>query len=166
MLMPIVSMNKMAMNESVAATCCFKESASPTNVYWTTLNGGWIGQGYVETLDWKVSKRLLNGWTALGYDVKVPNDRYDLVTFPALWKNEATGTWMVDYTGGAIDLDVFFVSQDTIKRGDSCKHDSTNCKYRVWDIVWKQNYHFDSTTKHTNGVDDWTVPHEAKQFNS
>ena len=55
------------MNESVATTCCFHEVASPTNVYWEVLNGGWIGSGFVEVWDWVPRGEL---WASLlGFDV-------------------------------------------------------------------------------------------------
>ena len=47
MVMPVVTINKMAMNESVASTCCYRDVVTPTAVYWEVLHGGSIGSGFV-----------------------------------------------------------------------------------------------------------------------
>ncbi|HIQ62050.1 MAG TPA: hypothetical protein IAA66_00510, partial [Candidatus Avichristensenella intestinipullorum] len=46
MLMPIVSMNKMSMNESVAASCCWRYVLGVHEQYPEILHGGKIGTTY------------------------------------------------------------------------------------------------------------------------
>jgi len=104
MLMPIVSMNKMAMNESVAASCCFQEVASPTNVYWEVLNGGWIGSGFVETKNWR-DGAFRDYWSKLGYDINL-GDTGTLANLATFRAANFPGGWAVRvaYTDGVVGL--------------------------------------------------------------
>lgn len=172
MLMPIVSMNKMAMNESVAATCCYHEVASPTNVFWEVLHGGWIGAGYVDVLGWWSSS--YKDWTALAYDVKgVKNDNGTYNALPKIAKTtvpQADGTtltqWDVyDPNLGWVELCDFFKLDNPFSQGALCTHDSQECAYRFQEVQHLPNQHFQSTSAHKT-ADNWKVPHDAKQFNS
>lgn len=181
MMMPIVSMNKMAMNESVATTCCYRQVPTPTAVYWEVLNGGWIGSGYKDTLQWRDGYEHLedinmSAWLNLGYDLK--GDAADVVDFmtnntlvygavnataePKYWINSVSqlmpnmslGTQIANVSGGKTLL------------GDVCDHDGTNCNYRVLAAVYSENQHFESTSKHDTGKANWQNPHDATQFSS
>jgi hypothetical protein len=54
MLMPIISMSQMAMNESIAASCCYRVSLADAPVFQTTLHGGYVGGGAIESYSWKM----------------------------------------------------------------------------------------------------------------
>lgn len=185
MLMPIVSMNKMAMNESVAATCCYHEKASPTNVYWEVLNGGWIGSGYVELKNYDKFNADDNGWLKYTHDIK---DTWASGTLPVLSKTLA-GTWVVNmnqnYISSLVPVDLIWDSKagaddawyslsdwltykGTGMRDATCSHNDSTCYYFLSDIQHKSNQHFQATTKHsvpTSGQ-SWNLPHDVGQFNS
>lgn len=166
MLMPIVSMNKMAMNESVAATCCYREVASATNVYWEVMNGGWIGSGYVNELNWKNDSFI--GWGMLDFDITGVTSA-NLLTLPALNKRvtvEGKTEFYVITNGLEESVDVFLSTNGVFGRGSSCSHNDGLCTLKVEEIVHRSNQHFESTTKHDTKKKDWTKPHTAAQFNS
>ena len=187
MLMPIVSMNKMAMNESVAATCCFQEVASPTNVYWEVLNGGWIGSGFVETKNWKQpNPTILKDWAkCYGSDVTMKPSTGNTYVIPYLsvsccddkiWVAVGgTGNyWNGTYTTGAAgenpakagEFNLYtMVANDDIRIGDRCAHNSTDCKYLDFEIQHLSNRHWEAVRAH-GGISDWAKPHEAVRFHS
>lgn len=166
MLMPIVSMNKMAMNESVAATCCYKEVGSTNNIYWQPLNGGHLGPSYVENLGWIDDKA--KAWGQLSFDVN------GLIDSNGVWQEgghvlskrvDSLGNseWWIDE---AKTVDQWIADMPHVSRGRSCSHSDGTCPYRVFKITYETNQHVGATTKHTTGGDDWDKPHTAKQFNS
>ena len=185
MLMPIVSMNKMAMNESVAATCCYHEIASPTNVYWEVLHGGWIGSGYVSVADYL--HRSYKAWTAFGYDLASFNPAKD-GGLPALASAKGADdrtTWYVQtdpsesfddfiqnggYTGSGdawIPLqDWFDTNSFGAYPGSACTHKDSTCLYRYEEIQHLNNQHFEATSGHRTAGDNWNKPHNASGFNS
>ncbi len=178
MKMPIVFMTKMAMNESVAATCCYKQVASPTNVYWDLPHAGWVGNGYVDVRARKDPS--LKAWEVFGFDLSgLAFTNGKLTTVPP---GIAT---MVDTNGnttyGVVDsgvapsggrqyptLDEFFAGQSTYSRGSSCDHKVTGsnvCAYYDQSPQYKVGWHFEAKSKHAN-LDNWALPHEVVQFNS
>ncbi len=184
MLMPIVSMNKMAMNESVAATCCYRQVPSPTNVYWEVLNGGWIGNGFK---NYRTLKHVsMTPWLALGFDLNplaAINAVGDANPLPGVAKftiNDVTGWWTTDTTGATAvqPLDEWLSwlpvpnggqGNGTFVRGSACDHKATGsniCNYYNQTSSYANNQHFEAKAKHTTGGDDWAFPHDAKQFNS
>jgi len=192
MLMPIVSVNKMAMNESVAMTCCFQEVASPTNVYWEVLNGGWIGSGFVETKSWKHAG--LEAWAKLSYDIAGGTGADPLAAlagtkikdgFVEVWV-DGVNVWWEHVAGPAAQPDVWlggvtpavfpanyyinilewFTHNGVYSRGDNCKHEDPSCRYLNFEIAHLANRHWDSTKKHDTKTTDWSKPHEAKRFHS
>jgi len=187
MLMPIISMNKMAMNESVAATCCFQEVASPTNVYWEVLNGGWIGSGFVET-----KKKLVHdSW--FNYQLEASKDSYlpdmkihkyvslggvDYVAIvvpdplPVAWPYGIgagdfvgiTGTYAAPEDGDLVKLSAL-VAGGAVAFDGCCDHKDSSCRYLKFEIAHLANRHWDSVKSH-GGITDWAKPHEAKRFHS
>ncbi len=182
MLMPIVSMNKMAMNESVAATCCYRQVPSPTNVYWEVLNGGWLGNGFKN--DRSLKHVSMKPWLALGFDLKPKwsplslNDVNSTNPLPGIAKftiDDQTEWWMTDDLGNnaGILLDTWLANGPDGNldwgRGPSCDHKSTGsniCAYYNQNAAYAYNQHFEAKSKHSTGGDDWAFPHDAKQFNS
>ncbi len=174
MLMPIVSMNKMAMNESVAATCCYRQVASPTNVYWEVLNGGWIGSGYVDVRARK--SESLKAWEVFNFDLKGwLNTDGSINAAPAVStvvNPDGTTTYGVVWGGSVITLDAFFTpsvsGQSTFTRGGYCDHKVTGtnvCAYYDQSPQYKSNYHFEAKSKHAE-LSSWATPHAANPFNS
>ena len=172
MMMPIVSMNKMAMNESVASTCCYREVATPTAVYWEALHGGWIGNGYVngkslkaEYVDMKASWRDYKGdFTGAGMIALM--NQYDLKFTSFLNPDGTSGpsAWYV-LDGTPTLLDVALTNTPGAGVANvGCTHDVDTCKYYNFAPKYEENQHFDSTSAHDSG--NWKVPHTAKPFAS
>jgi len=182
MLMPIVSMNKMAMNESVATTCCYRHMTSATNVYWEVLNGGWIGNGYVDELVWLANRRPASRypkditWTTLG--LAWGGWASQTAAFGSI--TEITITEVYDpaglvprttyvVSGGAaptLGNDMHnLIGSGIISISAACSHDTVDCAYREMEISYAENRHFQSEKKHDT-ASDWTKAHEASAFNS
>jgi len=177
MLMPIVSMNKMAMNESVATTCCFRQKASPSNVYWEVLNGGWIGSGYVEVKSFNRASATTNGWTGFSWDVKeLPSSGLPPVSkgLDGLWRVKlADGAGFMDVLWGIgdppydwVDLGEWMKSKKLSFKDGCCSHVDSDCIYFASEIQHRNNQHFQSTTKHSKGGANWSLPHTAVEFTS
>ena len=158
MVMPIISMNRMAMNESVATTCCYKMTISGTNMYWETLNGGQIGPGYsAGSLGWKQPDTYYKKWALLPYDVDV--EKLEKAGFPELEATSAGSN--TTYSVNGVEISEFLRSIDGKK--EDCEHNSSDCAYRISGLLWSSNLHFDSTTKHDTGG---SAAHAAVQFSS
>ena len=180
MLMPIVSMNKMAMNESVATTCCYRQVATPTATYWEVLNGGWIGSGYVEELVKKSPYGSMDSsWFDFKYDIvgdgvgdKLKNNFVKYVSGATVGTDTSnpSGNWLVygvDVTNPSGDTLSGFLANMGLRTDATCDHKTNvNCVYRETKIAFKDNQHFESKTKHDKGGSDWAKPHGAAQFSS
>lgn len=181
MLMPIVSMNKMAMNESVATTCCYREVATPTAMYWEVLNGGWIGSGYVDGATRNSAYQYLNkSWLDYKYDViftagpdpdvdMSASVRYESLLYPA-GATTAVSNWYVYGTDGLLlgTMSEYLGGLGVPTRTDeTCDHKTNSkCVYNTIGATFKENQHFESKTKHTTGGTDWAKPHTADKFSS
>ena len=161
MIKPIVSMNKMAMNESVATTCCFAEViASSNKLVWDVQHGGYLGTTYVDNSAW--NNKYNKSWKMLSYDVTGSPDAFTLhLTKDADGKDvftvaDGTNAWgLADALAGSM-----------LNKGAACTHDGEGCFYYSGGIVIADNQHIDSTSKHTTGGDDWAKPHKATKHNS
>ena len=156
MMMPVVQLRAMAMNESVAATCCYRESASPTNTYWATLNGGWIGQAYAPG-ETKWDSLVHTSWKWLDYDVSNVDDG------SILSYSVAGSVTLFDVGGVSLDS---FLNDGTHKKLGSCKHADGSCAYISAPVILKPNQHCGSKSKHDTGGTAWSKPHDAKQWGS
>ncbi len=170
MIKPIVSMNRMSMNESVAATCCYRELALSDKVIWEVLNGGWIGTGYATLDGFKSGFEFIKDstWNTYGYDVTNDGGSDALAGlmnsyFPVLSTN-TTGesVWTLD----GVPIDALTIAENGLRRGSVCSHTDGNCIYRVSDNTLVNNYHFESTMKHDTSGKDWTLPHPSMKFSS
>ena len=165
MKMPIVSLNNMAMNESVAATCCFAavnvnghnyetvlsggyltDKISGKPVYKTTVNKSWLtipGDYMAGTAGWTLTQELVNGAWTLG--AKDPDGKF--------YK-------LADCTPVAEGNYALYQPNLT-----NCDHNGDYCAYvaNVDTIIVKT--HVGSTVEHSASK-NWAADHAAIRFNS
>ena len=154
MLMPIVSMNKMSMNESVAASCCWRYVLGVHEQYPEILHGGKIGTTYEVKLTLKNKyKKMKNGWLSLDYDV--------------------AANWAIEPIYYDPDNNLWkFSSNDTVVQKESvsvvkpsCTHDDGSCSYYEEVPTYSQDMHIGATSAHANEK-KWDEPHKAVQYSS
>lgn len=180
MMMPIVSMNKMAMNESIAVTCCYREVATPTAVYWEVMNGGWIGSGYVNTTGWydnfeaavsgKVWQKYewdINGAGGNDLNALINGVRPEYGDYTTFGGEAKTGWFVPDSVNGVGSMDAAnaTAANEGWTRGKSCTHVDGTCNYRYDENAYAQNQHWNATTAH-GGITAWSAPHGAARYNS
>ncbi|MEG0767371.1 MAG: hypothetical protein RR482_06615 [Clostridia bacterium] len=174
--MPIVAMNEMAMNESIASDCCYAYTETGLDRISKVINGGTIGT--VKVNCWKsdiaanlkidqfkgiipacphyysvmTNEGLLNPgsvtkiWFMANGGRITPNNGNDGFT-PAQEAERAAG-YRTSWTGSAY-----------------CTHDSSQCPWIS--IAAAQNQqHIGATVPHALGGVGWAQPHKAYQFNS
>ena len=160
MLMPIVSMNKMSMNESVAASCCWRYVLGVHEQYPEILHGGKIGTTYEVKLqlkgDYAVSG-VKNGWLALPYDVGVSDAKLNISY------NPGRDDWFWQYGG-----EDYYIKEnpnllDIVK--SPCPHNDGSCSYYQEVPVYQQDMHIGATSAHGNEK-KWDEPHKAVQYSS
>lgn len=164
---PIITRQKMAMNESVAATCCFRQVVSSTNYYNEVLAGGALESGPLSTFSWKT--KIPQEWAWLPFDVDF--SQYTGNT-PVPYYNNLMGAWWVLYFQGS---KIVYASSIDELLGDpeipiavtneGCTHQDRNCLYIDYsDDV--RTIHKGATEPHISGGQDFLAPHEAMQFSS
>jgi hypothetical protein len=165
MLMPIVSMNKMAMNESVAATCCYKLVLAGSSNFTEVLHGGYVGDGYIESFAWDakwsaIDKKLAE---STKHDIKTPSQLADWQIY-----QDYEGTWWVMPGGNAKDT----VNNTKVSGmgwyGAACTHDTALCGMKAQTVTWTKDQHWGATTAHSTVPTTTTFdkPHAAKQYAS
>ena len=160
MLMPIVSMNKKSMNESVAASCCWRYVLGVHEQYPEILHGGKIGTTYEVKLklkgDYAVSG-VKSGWLALPYDVAVGDAPREIYYDPEkddwFWKNNAVNCYLKDHPDG------FKIVKSP------CTHNDGSCSYYKEVPTYSQDMHIGATSAHANKK-NWAEPHKAEQYSS
>ena len=158
MLMPIVSMNKMSMNESVAASCCWRYVLGVHEQYPEILHGGKIGTTYEVKLTLKgdyVAKGVASGWLSQGYDVEPSLAKKHISYNPddKVWYRP-DDDWIVNATN---------VAPFVVK--PSCPHNDGSCSYYQEVPVYQQDMHIGATSAH--GTEKkWDEPHKAVQYSS
>ena len=156
MIKPIVSMNKMAMNESVATSCCFAEIVTSNNkIMWDVLYGGYIGSNLVYDHAW--DEDTSKSWKWLPYDVKG-------ITTQSLTMTVVDGknVYMVD---GTMTLEQW-IGHGHGSKGKDCAHVDGYCDYITSDYKLVDDQHIDSTGAHFSGGDNWAKPHKATKHSS
>ncbi len=160
MLMPIVSMNKMSMNESVAASCCWRYVLGVHEQYPEILHGGKIGTTYEVKLqlkgDYAVSG-VKSGWLSLDYDV-IPGVAACAISYDPdakVWRDATTRT--------AIDKATLASYGQVVK--SYCPHNDGSCSYYQEVPVYQQDMHIGATSAHANEK-KWDEPHKAVQYSS
>ena len=157
MLMPIVSMNKMSMNESVAASCCWRYVLGVHEQYPEILHGGKIGTTYEVKLQLKEEYAgLKNGWLSLDYDV-IPG-----VAACAISYDPDNKVWR-DANDVAIDKATLASYKQVVK--SYCTHDDGSCSYYNEVPTYSQDMHIGATSAHGNEK-KWAEPHKAVQYSS
>ena len=157
MLMPIVSMNKMSMNESVAASCCWRYVLGVHEQYPEILHGGKIGTTYEVKLQLKNKyKDLKSGWLALPYDVDVVAAGREISYNPGrddwFWQEGKNDYYLKDYP------DRFKIVKSP------CPHNDGSCSYYEEVPTYSQDMHIGATSAHV--TDNWDEPHKAVQYSS
>jgi hypothetical protein len=156
-------MNKMAMNESVAATCCYRFETVNFAAIQQILHGGYITDIMVTEIDLKPGIAISDAWKAYG-------------KYPA-WPDAAG--YLKNYTPVKGDFDANPATADSwmLKKGDTVigvpndfvDYDLTNpatCPY-VWEVTeWKLNQHVGSTTAHSTDDGAFAKAHKATQYAS
>ena len=154
MLMPIVSMNKMSMNESVAASCCWRYVLGVHEQYPEILHGGKIGTTYEVKLQLKEEYAgLKNGWLSLDYDVAA-NWAIEPIYYDPdnnLWKLSSNDTVVQKKNVSVVK--------------SSCPHNDGSCSYYNEVPTYSQDMHIGATSAH--GTEKkWDEPHKAVQYSS
>ena len=159
MLMPIVSMNKMSMNESVAASCCWRYVLGVHEQYPEILHGGKIGTTYEVKLTLKNKyKDLKSGWLALPYDVTADYAMKPINYYP----DEEGGVWK--YENGNLVSKSALAEKGKLARS-SCDHSDAGCEYYSEVPTYSQDMHIGATSAHGNEK-KWDEPHKAVQYSS
>ena len=170
MLKPIVSMNQMAMNESIATTCCYVWNGTSLLGSASLPHGGQLVAGskttyYTWNADRTVAKEINKSW--LNWTGGHVNPNF------ASWKYNA-----VDSQGN----NVAYVTKDNVRDdlyiGDKvnsniafagyCDHKGADCWYTKETSFDKTFTHVGATSAHytwTTGH-KWLMDHEAVQFSS
>ena len=187
--MPVVVLNEMTMNESIASDCCFKQVTEGYVTTKTVLNGGTIGS-YVtyplkaSVVDFYGSRSALPTYH---YKVYVPINNFTSAPTPtpvvgsinqAGWTSDANAvksydvlTFSTDASGnldqvitvgdGAVaNLTGVYIKQN----GGACDHFNSDCPFVTKTTM--SDAHIGSTMKHLFGGTDWQNPHKAQQYNS
>ena len=158
MLMPIVSMNKMSMNESVAASCCWRYVLGVHEQYPEILHGGKIGTTYEVKLQLKgdyATNGVASGWLSQGYDV-TPEIALHSISY-----NPDTKQWYRASDGWSVNATS--VAPYVVK--SSCPHNDGSCSYYKEVPVYQQDMHIGATSAHANEK-KWDEPHKAVQYSS
>lgn len=167
MQMPIVSMQKMSMTESVASTCCYRNVVTSSNHFTEVLFGGGIESGPHNTASWKPG--IPTEWAQLPYDVDFSN--YTGNTPVPYFNNLLGGWWVLYFDKGtivyasAIDDLISDPSIPVSIANNGCTHSDNTCLY----IDYREQsveLHVGATQPHKFGGTDFAKPHEAMQFSS
>lgn len=184
MIFPVVSVNNMSMNESVAATCCFRRDVMNGNVYETVLSGGSLHDTIQN--DFVYNEGLTDkGWLKIQGDFQAALEGNTLRKVTDIFGNTFYG---YSYVNSGTDVNVFVVvSQNLISGGDIavitladgttynyhmglsqryCDHTTTACQY-IDDVTQSiVRKHENATVEHAAGGANWAQPHNAIRFNS
>ena len=160
MLMPIVSMNKMSMNESVAASCCWRYVLGVHEQYPEILHGGKIGTTYevVLTLESKY-KDMKSGWLALPYDVTADYAMKPINYHP----DEEGGVWKYASSGKVVKKSDRAAAEKLAR--SSCDHRDAGCEYYSDLPTYSQDMHIGATSAPAH-LTAWAEPHKAEQYSS
>ena len=171
MLKPIVSMNQMAMNESIATTCCYVWNGTSLLGSASLPHGGQLVAG---------SKTTYYTWN---------KDRTGAAAISGSWLNWKGGhvrPVFADWKYNAVDSqgnNVAYVSKDNVRTdlyvngvvnaeiaidANYCDHKGADCWYTKETSFNKSFTHVGSTSAHYTytGGHSWLADHPAAQFSS
>ena len=156
MLMPIVSMNKMSMNESVAASCCWRYVLGVHEQYPEILHGGKIGTTYEVNLTLAEGfENMATGWLAMSSDLKKDYSHWS--DYQLNFNPDAEQQWTFADGSNANPLEGL--------TGVYCPHDDASCLYYDEVPTYSQDMHIGATSAHAN-LKAWDEPHKAVQYSS
>ena len=186
---PIVSVNNMSMNESVAATCCFRIDNVNGSVYETVLSGGSIELITKNVMQYKEGFcDKSNCWLSIpgdflpalnGDHLAIKKDIFGNKVYCAV---DAGGAILgvlqtSDLTSSAYVGDLVLVTWNETDGQQTynlitdhshryCDHQGTYCDYV--DGVTQQitRNHVGATVEHIAGGNNWAAAHTAMRFNS
>ena len=144
------------MNESVAASCCWRYVLGVHEQYPEILHGGKIGTTYEVKLQLKgeyVANGVKDGWLSLNYDVSPYWAKQQILYDPDnnLWKFAEDGTVMQK-------------EKVTVEKS-SCPHNDGSCSYYEEVPTYSQDMHIGATSAHGTET-KWAEPHKAVQYSS
>ena len=165
MLKPIVSMNQMAMNESIATTCCYKWNGVSITGSATVLHGGELKVNYsyeyiYPGTDAPGATKVVvsSGWLTVPC-VPTGSDNYEFVKTAANLPYKSAGDWY--YGDTAITT-----NGGNIVVGNWAFTDPTS--YYTKKVAGKSIQHVGATSAHdewTSG-NNWLADHAAVQYSS
>ena len=146
------------MNESVAASCCWRYVLGVHEQYPEILHGGKIGTTYEVELKYEdayAANGVAQGWLSQGYDV-TPELAFQSISYNPDTKQwyRPSDNWIVDATN---------VAPYVVK--PSCTHDDGSCSYYNEVPTYSQDMHIGATSAHGNEK-KWDEPHKAVQYSS
>lgn len=167
MQMPILAVHAMAMNESVAATCCYRQVVSSSNYYTEVLSGGVIESGPQNMAIWK--EGVPQEWAWLDFDVDF--SAYTGNT-PVPYYNNLLKKWWVLYFNQSTIVYASPIEEllndpaiPISVKNQGCTHSDKTCLY----ITYKQengSLHVGATQAHEKGGAGFAQTHTAMQFSS
>ena len=160
MKMPIVSLNNMAMNESVAATCCYSHNHINGHYFDSVLNGGALEIRIAETPIYK--DQLMRSWLSVTTGDYVEATQGLELTSEF---NTVTGAWEYGtYVEGTWTPLAKCTKVDNFNLG-YCDHKGEYCSY-IKDYKHEQyTAHVGATVAHSASK-NWAADHAAIRFNS
>ena len=165
MLKPVVNMNKMAMNESIATTCCFVWNGTSYAGSATMPHGGTLVAKYNTTYYLKDANRgveVSKGWI---------NWKGGHITNRTLMANapfESAGSW---YVAGVDTQVTELVSANSANLTGItfgwCDHNNAGCAYEKVSTLASMT-HVGATSAHYNYTsgNSWLADHTAYQYSS
>ena len=164
MKMPIVSLNNMAMNESVAATCCFAATNINGHSYETVLSGGYL----TDKIGNKITYGVDSSWLNFRGDYAIA-DEYPVTQ---MWINSTLG-WQygVQKEDGSF---ILLANLEKVPAGNmalyepnltNCDHKGEYCSYVRSIETTFTKMHIGSTVEHA-AAEKWAADHAAIRFNS
>jgi len=163
MKMPIVSLNNMAMNESVAATCCYSHNHINGHYFDSVLNGGALETRIIETPVYVNS--AVQSWL----NVTEGDFKWAVEGFVLEQKfNNVTNSWetgLVDSEGKWIVFNAATWPRVGTNGLAHCDHKGEYCSYISDYIHTPYTAHVGATVAHSASK-NWADDHAAIRFNS
>ena len=153
MNMPIVNVNQMSMNESVAATCCYQAVQVNGQHYENVLHGGHLTTKVGNELNYAVDK----SWVAFVNDYEEALSGHQLVKA----YDANNDVWNYGYYNGTL----FVKLSDLTAYLSGCDHQGDYCNYIDYIGTTFEKVHAGATVEHA-AAKDWAATHTAVRFNS
>jgi len=150
----------MAMNESVASTCCYRVLArSGDLLFKEVLSGGYIGSATFVEQEESAEYPLNAAWMSLVGDYPAKYTGLELRVVNGV-------PTAVEIAEGKEVLTPLTSINTFLSGGSACGHDTNACAYYAFRIVALDEAHIDATLPHTGVGARFDRPHAAMQFTS